>query len=417
MTALTVPARPQLGARSPLYTNVYALTLNTAASLLLGGVYWVVAARLYTPEDLGTGAAVISTMLLLSSVSQLSLNGALARFLPTAGPAGGRLVAAAYGASCVAAILLSTVLMIVVRPGGPLVALVFALSVAAWSVFTLQDSVLTALRGAVWVPVENAAFGLAKILLLVPFALLVPTQGIFLSWSLPVVAVIIPVTVLVYRRLLPRLHLHHQPEALPARGALVRFVTLNYVAFLFLQAGTNALPVLVAGVLGAEANAVFYVGWLVGSSIGLIAEHFGMSLTVESASRPGHLATYTRHVLRKGLLLFAPGAAVLCAFAPVLLLPFGDQYARDSATPLRLFAIAVVPRFVVAVYLAACRVRRQVGRIVLAEAAVSAVVVSLAVLTMPSWGVTGVGVAYLAAQLVVAAAVAPALVRLVRSEP
>ncbi|MGN9912914.1 lipopolysaccharide biosynthesis protein [Phytohabitans sp. LJ34] len=406
-----------LGVRSPLYTNVYALSLNTVASLLLGGVYWVVAARLYTPEDVGTGAAVVSTMLLLSSVSQLSLNGALARFLPTAGRDGGRLVAAAYGASCAAAVLLSTVFLVVVRPSSPLAASAFVLSVAAWSVFTLQDSVLTALRGAAWVPVENAAFGLAKVLLLVPFALLVPGLGIFLSWSLPVAVAIVPVTLLVYRRLLPRLDGTQWTGGLPGRGVLIRFVTLDYVAFLFLQAGTNALPVLVTAVLGAEANAVFYVGWLVGGSIGLIADHFGMSLTVESAARPGHLATYTRHLLRKGLLLFAPGALVLCAFAPMLLLPFGDQYVRDSATPLRLFALAVVPRFAVAVYVAACRVRRQVGRIVLAEAAVSTIVVSLAVLTMPSWGVTGVGAAYLVAQLAVAAAVAPALVRLVRSAP
>jgi O-antigen/teichoic acid export membrane protein len=204
---------------------------------------------------------------------------------------------------------------------------------------------------------------------------------------------------------------------LPARRVLVRFVTLDYVGYLFLQAGTNALPVLVTTVLGTGANAVFYVGWLLGGSMELVADHFGMSLTVESAANPARLATYTRQVLRKGLLLFVPGAVLLCACAPVLLAVFGARYAQDSSTVLRLFTIAVVPKFVVDVFVAACRVQQRVGLIVLIQATTAVLVVSISVFAMRSVGVAGVGVAYLACQLVVAVAVLPALVRLLRGGP
>lgn len=408
----------------PLYTNVYALTLNTAVTLVLGALYWVVAARLYPPEAFGAGAAIISTMILLSSLSQLNLNGALARFLPESGRHGGRLIGYAYAASCGAAVLLGGAFLLALpgvadrlamRSAGPLVALAFVASVAAWGVFTLQDTVLTAVRGAVWVPVKNTAYGVAKILLLVPLAALLPSLGIFASWTIPVVAAIVPVSLLVSRRLLPAPRRLRVAPALPDTGGLVRFVTLDYVGYLFRQVATNGLPVLVAAVLGVAANAVFYVGWLVGTSIGLVADHFGMSLTVESAAQPSRLATYTRQVLRKGLLLFGPGSIVLCLLAPVLLLPFGAQYAANSSGVLRLFALAVIPRFVVSVFVAACRVQRRIGRIVVAEAAAAGMVVALSVATMPPLGVVGVGVAYLLAHLVVAAAVTPTLVRLVRS--
>jgi O-antigen/teichoic acid export membrane protein len=201
---------------------------------------------------------------------------------------------------------------------------------------------------------------------------------------------------------------------LPTRRVLVRFVTLDYVGYLFLQAGTNALPVLVTTVLGAGANAVFYVGWLLGSSMELVAEHFGMSLTVESAANPARLATYTRQMLRKGLLLFVPAAVLLYACAPLLLAAFGARYAQDSTIVLRLFTIAVVPRFIIDVYVAACRVQQRVGRIVLIQATTSVLVVTFSVLAMHSFGVAGVGVVYLACQLVVAVAVLPALIRLLR---
>ena len=68
----------------------------------------------------------------------------------------------------------------------------FALAVAGWGVFTLQDSVLTALRGVFWVPVENALFGMIKIALLVALAGALPSLGIFISWNLAVIAALIP---------------------------------------------------------------------------------------------------------------------------------------------------------------------------------------------------------------------------------
>jgi len=241
-----------------------------------------------------------------------------------------------------------------------------------------------------------------------------PALGIYASWTIPVLLALVPVNVLVFRRLLPRLRERRPTAALPARGVLLRFVSLDYVGYLFLQCGTNGLPVLVAAVLGARANAVFYIGWLLGSSAELVAYHFGTSLTVESSMDESRLATYTRQVLTRGLLLFGPGAVLLCVGAPVLLGLFGSEYAAGSGTVLRLFALAVVPKFVVTLFIAASRVRRRVGRIVLIQATTSTIVVAGAMLTMSAWSVTGVAAAYLSAQVVMAAAVLPSLVRLLR---
>jgi O-antigen/teichoic acid export membrane protein len=415
-------SRVRAALRNPLYLNVYALSLNTVLSSALGIGYWVVAARLYSPRDLGAGAAVISTMTFLSSLAQLNLNGAIARFLPAAGRHARRLIGSAYGASCAAALVAGSVFLIIapiVSPrtgplvGGPWLAATFVVAVAAWTMFTLQDSVLTAVRGAVWVPVENAAFGIVKIALLILLASAAPALGVYASWTIAVVLALVPVNVLVFRRLLPRLNKRHA-AALPARAVLLRFASLDYVGYLFMQCGTNALPVLVAAVLGARANAVFYIGWLLGTAAELVVYHFGTSLTVESARDETQLATYTRQVLVRGLLLFTPGALMLCLGAPFLLPLFGGEYAAGSETVLRLFALAVVPKFVVTVFIAANRVRRRVGRIVLIQFITSAIVVCGALLTMPAWSVAGVGAAYLTAQVVMAGAVLPPLVRLLR---
>ncbi|MEV1288767.1 hypothetical protein [Micromonospora sp. NPDC049679] len=412
--------------RDPLNGNVYALMLNTAVSSLLGIAYWALAARLYSPAELGIGAAMVSTMSFLSNLSQLNLNAALARFLPSAAEQGSRLVGYAYGVSCLAALVLGGGFLLIAPllsdrldflHRTPLLALAFALSVAGWSLFTLQDSVLTALRGVVWVPVENTAFGLAKIALLVLFAGAVPSLGIFISWNLAVVAALVPVNVLVFRRLLPRLRARRTGAMLPGRRVLARFVALDYLGYLFMQAGTNALPLLVTARLGVEANGVFYVAWLLGGSLELVAYHFGTSLTVEAATDESRLASYARQVLRRGLLLFVPTVGLLCVSAPLLLTLFGGDYASTSSDLLRLFAVAALPRLVLIIFVAASRVRRQVGRIVLVQASLSGLVVSLALITMGRLGVTGVGFAYLTGQTIVAAAVLPSLLRLLRTRP
>jgi O-antigen/teichoic acid export membrane protein len=421
-TELSSRVRDQI--RTPLYGNVYALTLNTVLTTILGMGYWVLAARLYTPEQVGRGAAIISTMVFLSSLSQLNLNGALARFLPAAGRRGGRLIMYAYGAASGVAVLLATGFVLLaplvsdqarLPSSAPLLGFAFVVAVAAWTLFALQDTVLTALRGAFWVPVENAIFGAAKIVILVVLATAASGLGIFLSWTVSAVVMLVPVNLLVFARLLPRLYERPETATFPGRGILIRFVTADYVGYLFYQTTTNGLPVLVTAVLGAEANAVFYIGWLLGGSLELITYHFATSLTVESAPDPSQLAANLRRILRRGLLLFSVAAVLMVICAPLLLKVFGPQYADASTMIVQLFAIAVVPKFVVAMFVAVCRVQRNVRRIVLVQASTAALVIPLGVLFMRTMGVIGVGLAYLIAQVVLAAAVMPTLTRLIRS--
>jgi O-antigen/teichoic acid export membrane protein len=71
----------------PMYRNAYALMLNTIVNSGLGLLYWIVAARTSTPDDVGRGNALISLMLLVSVLTQVDFGQALIRFLPGRGPA------------------------------------------------------------------------------------------------------------------------------------------------------------------------------------------------------------------------------------------------------------------------------------------------------------------------------------------
>ncbi len=69
----------------PLYRSAYLLILGAGSTSLLGFVFWVLAARNYSPEVVGVNSAVLSAMILVSGACQLGLNSVLIRYLPRAG--------------------------------------------------------------------------------------------------------------------------------------------------------------------------------------------------------------------------------------------------------------------------------------------------------------------------------------------
>jgi len=221
------------------------------------------------------------------------------------------------------------------------------------------------------------------------------------------------VNLLVFRRLLRRLG-PLRDAALPDWRVLRRFVALDYLGYLLMQAGTNALPLLVTARLGAAANGLFYVAFAISTSLELVAYNFGMSLTVEASRDESRLPLYTRQLLRRAYLLFTPGIAVLCLVAPLLLAVFGEEYVQSAAT-LRLLALAVLPKLLVTVFIAASRVQSRVSRIVAVQAVTGTLVLSLSLLWTGRLGILGVAAAYLVSQAVVASGVMIPLVKLVRA--
>lgn len=408
-----------------LLRNAYALIANTGVTAVLGLAYWVLAARLYPAEAIGAGSAVVSALLFVSGVSQLNLQGAVTRFLPVAGGRTPSFLAGAYATTAAAGLGLGVAAAATAGWWAPhdsplrqsgWFAVAFVGAVVAWSWFVLQDSALTALREASWVPVENGLFGLAKIVLLVVLA---GGAGgaIFASWTVPAALCLVPVNVALFRRIIPRRRsTGPAPDALLTRRALARFVGGDYVGSIFAQALLTLLPLLVVGVLGSTAGGRFYVPWIVATTIDLLPGNLATSFIVESSLAEHRLGDYARTVIRRVALLVVPLAAATVVLAPALLAAFGKGYVDESATVLRLLAAATVFRAVSTLYVGVCRAQRRVARLAAVQAAQAVLVLGLAVALMPWLGLAGAGLASLGGQAVVAAAVLPRLLAAARCE-
>nr|WP_224059356.1 lipopolysaccharide biosynthesis protein [Streptomyces kanamyceticus] len=400
--------------------------LNTGISGVLGVGFWLAAARYYSESAVGQGSAAIAAMKLLAGLTALTLTGALVRFIPIAGRATGKLIFRTYAGSSAAVALAAAVFLLTLDlwgPSyrflhGPVHGIGFVLAVVAWSLLTLQDGVLTGLRNALWVPVGNTVFSVAKLGLLIAIAAAIPTAGVFVSWVASILVSVIPLGWLVFRRLVPRhVRATEGKTRPPTLREIGRFLAGDYTGSLFSLAVVYLVPVIVASQVSSVDNAYFYITTTIGGTINLLAINMGASLTVEGAHDPALLAANTRSALRRMAMIMLPVCGTLFLAAPLVLSMFGQGYA-DAATPLlRWFAVGALLRVVMETYFAVQRAQSKTSGIAWLQGLLCVMVLGLTLLLLPRMGLTGAGVAEISSLAVIVAIAAPKLYRVTRTVP
>jgi hypothetical protein len=238
---------------NPLSRGGIALLINTGLTGVLGFAYWIIAARLFSTYAIGVAGALVAATTLLSGLGQLNLSGMLMRFLPRAGAKSRRLVLFTYAYAAGVSALLAALFLVGIKsfasPSSPLrldivQSTIFVLAVAATAIFTIQDSVLIAVRQAVWVPAENGTFGIAKIALLFVLAPLGTAFAVFNAWMIPLTLTIPVISAVIFFRFLPQASNSGSTRFLGRRirSKIIRFTIGDATGGLFTQAWTYLPP-------------------------------------------------------------------------------------------------------------------------------------------------------------------------------
>jgi O-antigen/teichoic acid export membrane protein len=393
----------------PLARGGLALLANTGLTGILGFGYWIIAARLFSTYAVGVASALVAGATLFSGVGQLNLSGMLMRFLPGAGETSRRLVVTTYAFTASAGASLAAISLIAIRvlasPTSPFrldlaQSIAFVLAVGAIAIFTIEDSVLVGLRRAVWVPVENGTFGIAKIGTLLAFAPIGTAFAIFSAWMIPLTLTIPIITGVLFVRFLPpapksrRIYLvGHE-----LRSKMLRFAIGDATGGLFTQAWTYLLPALITASLGPSINALFFTAFLFSSTVDQIASNFAAALTVEGAHAPEEISRLVWTTIRRIFAIILPAVAVLVIICPWLLRAFGDKYV-GATTVMDMLLIACLPKAISTVYYAYCRVQRTTHRSAIMQAYVCVVTLSAVLLLAHPFGLIGVGLVIVVVQL------------------
>jgi O-antigen/teichoic acid export membrane protein len=397
--------------RIPLHRDAYALALNSGFTAVTGLLYWILAAKSYSANAVGLNSALISAMTFLSGIASLNLPNILVRFLPESGDHIQGRVIWAYGVAAALAGCAAVVFIVGVGFWSPRLAFLgndrgletwFVFSAVAWCLFVIQDSVLTALGRAVWVPVENAVFSILKLGLLAAAAVVLPRYGIFVSWTIAMLVSVAGVNLLIFTRLMRRARIKPRTVVPVRNRAFARYFAADYTCSVAWLSAVNLMPLIVTGVAGATTNAYWALAFAVAFPLYGVSQNFGTSLMLHGTASRAALPVLARKAAIQGARLLIPSVALLVLFAPYLLSLFGPGYAERSATVLRLIALGAIPNFVIVLSVHIARVQRCLRRAVIALGMDALVSLGLTPPLIHAMGVTGVGVAWIVAQSVVA---------------
>lgn len=411
-----------LGREPLLRASAYSI-MATIVTAGLGYLYWMVATRLVSAEVVGYAAGATSLATGVALATNLGTSGYLVERLPRleGTPRWRTVFGEAVGATLLVTAVVAVIaeLLVAMNAHGGLdsllVAIPSALAAVALTFTMLLESTFLSARKMHLSVVLGSVMGITKLASLGLALLLgLRLESLLVGWLISLLVSCAIGGLLIFRRLrfgrlwvtlrspflyreMPTLLGHH----LTSLGGLM-------VPFL--------LPTLVVTRLGGESGGFFYTTWMLGSFFFMISPAISNSLFAEGARDLAQLSRKTRRALALVMLLL-PVPVVVAVFAGKwLLLLFGPVYADNGRALLAVLAIAALPDAVSNLGVA---VLRTVGRLRASAALnVGMGLISLggAWVVMPHWGITGAGIAWLAAQTLGMLVSVPILVRVLRQK-
>lgn len=399
--------------RIPLYKNAYYLMAAGVVTSILGFVFWISAARLYPPEDVGLASAAISAVMLLSGLAQLGLGFGIIRFAPSADESfvpmiNSSLTIAGLTSLAVGAIFLGGVGLwspaLSFLSESPIYISMFLLFTLAFALYGITNQIFISKRATQFAFFKAVIEGGIRILLLWLVVLSFGAISIFFSATLGIVIGVL-VTLFLF---LPLVHRGYLPIPTLRRdiiNEIIRYSLGNYLSLLLWGLPAVMYPLMVVNILGAEPNAYFYIAWAIAGMLFVLPAAISFSVFAEGSHQEELLLTNARKALKFGMLVAIPGIILLCTLADKILLIFGEAYSQEAVTLLIVLALSALPLTVNQIYLAVHRVKKNIKMVVIISATAALLSLGLSYPLMLWLGITGVGIGFILGQSLVAAAV------------
>ena len=399
-----------------LRLNSLSLVASNVGTGFLGLAFWAVAAKLYSPAEVGVASALIASAIMLSTLSNLSLGAMYERFLPVAGDRAGPLLVRGYLLVAGVALILALGLTLfgprALFPSG-LEKMVYPPLVVVLAVFALQDNTVAGLGVARWGAAKNGFHAVAKLASVFALSLTGAALAIVTSWGLTA-AIAMCCVMVAMRRRVRAVDRYSWPPALPPRSEMWRYFGASYGITALASIAPLVVPLVVIAQLGSEASAYFAVSWSMVTAVYVTLTLLIGPFVAECAAHPDRINALSAQFIRTIGAVALLASLGLALVGPIALGVIGAQY-REQGTPLLHLASVFIPFTVIgAVYDGLARVYRRLTLAVVTQCLATAVVIGGSAATTGSLGVIGIGVSYLAAELLAAAILVGPLIRWLR---
>jgi len=384
--------------RDPLYRNSFFMAFTSVFNAGCGFFFWMIAARLYTVEQVGLATALISALGLVVLLSRLGFDVSAIRFFPIEDR--GRVVSTSLLVTTGACILAGIAYLLSVHIFAPSMlflreprfAVAFLLIGAASSAAAVTGNAFIADRRAEQYFMQNLLMAL-RIPALVPLVSL----GVFGIFGCVGLAYVL--AFLFGFAMLQRSFAMRPAVDMGFVSRSFRYSAWSYASSILSNAPTLVLPIMILNILGEAEAAKYYVTFAIGNLVLIIPGSLGTSLFVEGS----HGSSLKRGVYCAGaasLALLVPTVAVLVIMGDRLLGLLRGEYVEAFG----LLRIVALSSFFVAAYsffVPIQNVRMRVESVVRINALRCVLMLLLSYILMQRYGIMGAGYAWMATYVAV----------------
>lgn len=366
----------------------------------IGFLFWILAARLYTIEDVGVATALISSLGLVIAFSRLGFDITIIRFMPSYDHS--RVFNTCLWITTGAAIAVSIIYLAAVDFISPEITFIknyaglFILFAIVNAATITTGNALLAFRRADQKFVQNIIMG-GRLLFLFPLVLF-GSLGIFYSLGLAYFAAAI------YALLIIRQHitLSTKIDREFTRNTF-HFSFQNYIAGLLQVVPTLAMPILIVNLLTPQDAALYYIAFTIGTLVLIIPDALSTSFFVEG-SHGIDLKKGAIQTLAMNYLILVPAILLLIFFGDQLLGLFGKEYGA-AFTLLKIFAVSSLFVTIQNLFIPIQNIRLQVRGIVIMNLIRFILLLSLSYIFLMWFGVNGAGYAWAVTYIILGAGI------------
>jgi O-antigen/teichoic acid export membrane protein len=388
--------------KDSLIKNSIYLILTSLINSGIGFLFWVVAARYYTPNDIGITSAIFSSISLVSMISAIGLQRALVFYLPRDKNTD-KIISSCLAMNIASSIMFSSVFILGLRIWSPgLIPILNSLqNILLFIIVTMAISV-SGLIGAAFTAGRRSSFQMFKettyhIVKLCPLIFLVSfgSIGIVLSIGIGLLLSIAIGFLLLFKvwKYLPGLKLD------PIIKNMASFSAGNYISDIFYNLPILVLPIMILDVISAKSAGYFYIAIMMSSLLYGISQSISNSLLVESSDKDKFWSNVNKSI-KFSMIILIPGILLFAIFGKFILNIFNPSYAENATMTLIILSTASIPLSLITIFNTVRNAQHRVMSMIKMNVIVAGITLMLSIPLINIMNIEGVAISYLIANTV-----------------
>ncbi|AFV24607.1 putative polysaccharide biosynthesis protein [Methanolobus psychrophilus R15] len=389
-----------------LLRNAFYLIANSIVGSLAGFIFWLIAARLYTAEDVGLASTVISIIGMIALLSNFGFSMSLIRFLSDSKEEATDLINSCLTISASVACFLGIGFILWVDFLSPSISFIksnetFAVIFLLYGLLTIVSNLLD----NVFVGYRKVNFSFLKMgiqnILKIPLIFLLVyfgSFGIVSSYAISYLVAVM-ITFLVF---LPKINSSYKPAFfadLSIMKKIFHYSAGNYIAWAFETMPNFILPILITNKLDPEMTAYFYMAWMVAGIVFLIPKSLATSIFAEGSHNPNTVKQNIIKSIKLAILLVIPAIIFVYFVGEKVLLLFGNEYYENGFKLLLVLSISAVPMIFNNIFLSIKRVEKDIANVIFINAVITIGTLVISYLMLDQFGILGIGIGWTVSQV------------------